>query len=289
MRFLRSAAVAVLFFPGCGTACASTVSWRSILTPHFEIYHESDWAPSGIAMELEKIHGEMRRDMSMFAPWMEKERVKVYVYSGQKSYVSGEFKPPSWSKGVAYFQKKLIVTFDPGKREKLDSVITHELAHLFFESFNVRTGKPPAWLNEGLAVMMEASSQGRPDSGPWNEALKRLPRERMRALEDFLGSSVRDGANDREAGDWYLQAYAVVRFLYRTNTRFQFKNLCSLLRDGEETEKALRAVYHFRSIRDLEESWLGWLRSLQNKKSAGTGFFSAPPSVHTQFSSFSVH
>lgn len=234
-----------------------TTIWRSQISPHFKIYHESDWAPSSIRLELERIHGKMRMDMAMFAPWMRKKKVKVYIYSTPESYVSGEFSPPSWSKGIAYFQKKLIAVYDPGDIEKLMAVITHELTHLFFESFYGEVAKyPPVWLNEGLAVLMEDSSWG--DSGPWDRALKYVSKERILRFEYFFKTNVDQKSSKQEVGDWYLQAYGIVKFLYPPGKRLHFKNFCYLLRDGVEIKKALWRVYRFQSIQSMENSWFRW-------------------------------
>ncbi len=231
--------------------------WHSKISPHFKIYHESDWAPSSIRLELEKIHGRMRMNMAMFAPWMRRKKAKIYIYSTHESYVSGEFSPPSWSKGIACFQKKLIAVYDPGDMENLRAVITHELTHLFFESFYGEVAKyPPLWLNEGLAVLMEDSSWG--DSGPWDMALKYMSKERIIHFEDFFKTNVDQKSSKQEIGDWYLQAYAIVKFLYPSGKRLQFRNFCYLLRDGVEIKKALWEAYRFQSIQSMENSWFRW-------------------------------
>ncbi|MDP2865802.1 MAG: hypothetical protein Q8O90_06140, partial [Elusimicrobiota bacterium] len=81
---------------------APSVSWHLKSSPHFEIMHESVWSPGSISLELEKIYSSMRLKMAMFAPWMVKEKARIYIYASQGSYVNGEFNPPPWSKGLAY-------------------------------------------------------------------------------------------------------------------------------------------------------------------------------------------
>src|SRR5438045_9286300 len=79
--------------------------WRQTLSPHFVVFHESAWTPSGFVLDLEKMHNRLRMDLSMFSPWMSKERLNLYLYKGQQSYLEGEFKPPKWSNGISLSEK----------------------------------------------------------------------------------------------------------------------------------------------------------------------------------------
>ncbi len=170
---------AFLFFLLTGALWAKQpppgASWHLKSAPHFEIYHESSWSPNSVTLELERLYGKLRLNVSMFAPWMMKEKTRIYIYRNQETYLKGEFTPPKWSKGLAYFSKKTIVVYDTGDTVKLLAVIAHELTHLYFESFYGEHIKyPPQWLNEGLAVMMEDLSYS--VDSPWSQGLKFVPK-----------------------------------------------------------------------------------------------------------------
>ncbi len=110
--------------------------WKTTTSPHFLVYHEAPFAPPGVVLGLEKLYGRLRLDLSMFAPWMEKEKVKVYIYRSRNTYLNPkEFNPPSWSDGIAFLDRKIIVSFEQKGRRKLTEILAHEMTHLLFESY----------------------------------------------------------------------------------------------------------------------------------------------------------
>jgi len=271
-------------------AAVSTTAWHVKSSPHFEIYHESDWSPGSISLELERLYGKLRLSVSMFAPWMVKEKTKIYIYRSQDSYLRGEFKPPKWSKGLAYFFQKTVVVFDSGDIVKLRAAASHELSHLYFESFYGEYLKyPPQWLNEGLAVLMEDMSY--PEEGPWTQALKYFPRERVLPLDDFFRIRIDQLGSDEQIGYWYLESFGVVSYLFRPRTRLQFVNFCSLLRKGEPLESALWKSYRLNGPAGMERSWREWVRTYGSKNDQA--FSAASPADNfsfkpIKFSSFTI-
>jgi hypothetical protein len=220
---------------------------------------------------MEKMYASMRLSMAMFAPWMVKEKAKIYIYPSQETYLNGEFAPPRWSKGLAYFSKKTIVVYDTGDIGKLKAVIAHELTHLYFEGyFGEKLKYPPQWLNEGLAVDMEESVF--PEGGPWSQALPYFQGSRRIPFDKFFGMKVDDIKSDTQISDWYLQAFGTVQYLYRPNTRLQFKGLCEALRAGEQLDSALWKIYRVRSEADFGRKWAAWADSYG--KGGGNGGFS---------------
>ena len=222
------------------------------------------------------MYSSMRLNLAMFAPWMVREKTKIYIYSSQKSYLDGEFKPPRWSKGLAYVARKTIVVYDSGDMQKLKAVIAHELTHLYFESYyGEYLAYPPQWLNEGLAVLMEDMSY--PGEGPWTQALKYFPAEKILPLDGFLKLSVDRLDSAEEVGYWYLEAFGVVSYLFQPRKRLQFKNLCQLLRKGEKLEPALWKMYRIKNFPDFDRSWRDWLRVYEagGKQSFAGDFSSA--------------
>ena len=264
--------------------------WHLKDSPHFEIYYESNWSPSSIELELERLYGKMRLSVSMFAPWMVKEKTKIYIYKDQNSYLNGEFDPPKWSKGLAYFSKKTVVVFDSGDMVKLRAVAAHELSHLYFESFYGEYLKyPPQWLNEGLAVLMEDLSYS--EEGPWTQALKYFPKEKILPLGDFFRLKIDQMDSDEQIGYWYLESFGAVSYLFRPRMRLQFKNFCTLLRKGEPLDSALWKFYRLNGPAGMESPWREWLRTYGSKETQG--FSTEYPSAsfnfkQVKFSSFTI-
>lgn len=269
-------------------ALAGKTDWHVKTSPHFEIYHESIWSPASISLEMERMYSSMRLNLAMFAPWMIRERTKVYIYSSPETYVGGEFKPPRWSKGLAFVTKKTIVVYDTGDIEKLKAVIAHELTHLYFESYFAEKLKyPPQWLNEGLAVYMEDSVfvQG----GPWSRALAYFSPERRFDYAKFFSLKIDDLPKESMIADWYLQAYGSVLFLYRPNQRLQFKAFCQSIRDGTSVTDALWNNYRLAEGADFGKKWSAWLQSYSKLDADGMPLGRPSASFNfkpVQFSSF---
>jgi len=162
----------------------------------------------------------------------------------------------------------MVVVFDSGDMVKLRAVAAHELSHLYFESFYGEYLKyPPQWLNEGLAVFMEDMSYT--EEGPWTQALKYFPGERIMPLKDFFKISIDQMDSDEQIGYWYLESFGVVSYLFRPRTRLQFKNFCSLLRKGEPLESALWKFYRLNGPAGMDPSWREWLRTYGSRERQG--------------------
>ena len=248
-------------------------NWHTALAPHFEIFHEKAFMPGGFSMGLERLHGRLRLDLAMFSPWMSGERLKLYLYKDQTSFMRGQFKPPSWSSGISMYEKRTVAVYDQADRRKLMEVVSHETTHLLFESYWGEVGRrPPAWLNEGLAMVEEVDPQrqGRSD---WFRLLVRLPETGYLTLEDVTRiKQTEELKNNRARVDtWYVESYSMVYFLLRGHSRLQFKNFCAKLRDGQPLERALWLSYRYASLQKFEQAWLAWLRSAEVKRALAGG------------------
>lgn len=287
-------AALILFLPvaqamAAGPAPAKPV-WHVQTSPHFEIMHESVWSPSSISLELERMYASMRLNLAMFAPWMVKQKSKVYIYSSQKSYLEGEFDPPAWSKGLAFVSRKTIVVYDTGDMSKLKAVIAHELTHLYFEGYFAEKLKyPPQWLNEGLAVYMEDSVF--PKGGAWSRALAYFPKARRMPFDRFFNTKIDELGSDSQIADWYLQAYGTVLYLYQPHERVQFKAFCEAVRNGDNVDAALWKNYRVREGGDFGRKWTSWLEVYSQPDSSGrpagtpSASFNFKPVEFTQFGS----
>jgi len=253
---MRRFLFACLLFLSPAASASPDSSWRCIQTPHFEIYHENAWAPMSISLEMERIHGRLHMYLASFAPWMMSSKAKVYIYADKTSFLNGEFHPPAWSRGLAYPATRQVVIFDDGDRQRLRTVLAHELTHLFFESFfEGRKSKPPLWLNEGLAVAMEDNVDG-PSQGQWAAALKAMSPEKVRPFADQMTITALDKAGEKAVTEWYLQSFGMVKYLLEA--KMQFRAFCTQLRDGAGQQTALGRTFHFRAPQSFEEAWLVW-------------------------------
>jgi len=258
-------------------------NWRETISPHFAVEHEMPWTPPGFVMNLERVHSRLRMDLGMFSPWMAKERIKLYLYKDSPSYLSGEFKPPSWSNGLALYELKAVAVPDNPDRKALLRVIRHETTHLLFEGYWHETGKePPSWLNEGLAMMEEDDTPENPERSPWFQNMVLSKPSSFLPMEQFFAvNPAKDLNNSTIVGDFYVQAYSMVYFLYRGHQRLQFKNFCAQLRDGRGLEQSLWLAYRYHGLSALEKDWRRWLSRSELRNKVAAVLAETPPQTQS--------
>ncbi|HAH06536.1 MAG TPA: hypothetical protein DCM05_08420 [Elusimicrobia bacterium] len=254
--------------------CRSAEGWHLTKTARFRILHEASSVPVDYLAALESLHRTLRTELAPFCPWLDKEPLVIYLYAGERSYLEGEFHPPRWSGGLSIPDQKVVVTFDPIKNERaFIRVAAHEFAHLLFATFWKKAGRrPPIWLDEGVAMAVQASALGPPESSKryadmWDfwQRFRFLPLDkfvRIHPAVDFQGLS--DG--DDRVHDWYTQAFSLTHYLFRMHPRMQFKNFCLKLREGSSLDDALRSAYRIQGLAGLDEDWHAWLRQPEKSR-----------------------
>ena len=243
--------------------------WRQTQTPHFIIKHQTSWLPAGFSMGAERVHSRLRMDLGMFSPWMSRDKIDLFVYLDQRSYIAGEFHPPKWSNGLAVYDRRAVAMPTMKDSRKMLSVMAHETTHLLFDSYwRELRRSPPAWINEGLAMLEEAESADRPETSVWYQHMAYANPNKFPNLETFFRvTPTTDLHNDQAAvGEWYIQAYSVTHFLLRKHSRLQFKSLCAALREGKPIEEALWRTYRYKRVADLDKKWRIWLSDPVHKR-----------------------
>lgn len=209
--------------------------------------------------------------------------------------------------------------------------LTHLFVENFFNPPGEKfTLEPPIWLNEGLAVNIEDISADF-KGGVWandlivinilSAAEKKALLSRLKNKQKFSASEkkavlsnivtgktvsfvkfsdfIKNESYDRaeKKGDvenWYFQAYAMVRFLFRqkntayADKKMQFEQFTKLLKTFEDkkdangniirdkngkpvkkrisTEYALRKAYGFKDMKDFEDRFWKWLHEMQTQE-----------------------
>ena len=210
---------------------------------------------------------------------------------------------------------------EPDNVDKMLSQFQHELTHLFVENYFCPKGsakpEPPIWLNEGLAVNMEDIAN-KSSGGVWANDLivmnlipspkspaasLRPPRPISNAdvqfikFSDFIKNDSYDSAVAAgKVQDWYMQAYAMVRFLFKPynnqypEKRIQFEQFTKLLNTYQNKRNskgkllkdeagrqiktrlsvaaALKKAYGYNSIDDFELKFWQWLYQYQTDERA---------------------
>lgn len=250
---MRAKAAALLACLLAATAAWPAESdWPVTETPHFVIHHENPAAALGDYTRLEQIYAAIHADLWTLVPWMESTKTDVYIYKDSDSFLRGRFHPPAWSGGL--FQsdgsERAVAVFAPFDGE----IVAHELTHLYFHSyFDEKNVQPPAWLDEGLATMLQEDALGLPDPRQKGPVL-RFPAP-LAAL-----MAARPGKDSPQAwvGGWYKQSESVTWFLLRGNIAASFPDFCAKLRDGADAPAALASVYGYSDLAAFEQAWNAW-------------------------------
>ncbi len=301
------------------------VEWVKSNSKHFIIYtqkRDGGIGSSNMSMAFESAYATLRRNI----PWMMTNKVRVFVYQDHGSYLKYEPSAKAWTRALAYPTRGEIVVYDePGKQQELKEVFTHELVHIFtqqfFDKHHSNRLVTPTWLDEGLAVYMEDQAYNGTKGGPWANDLRtyNLMRSKSSPTEEFgssraktfqsaprrgkplvlmpFGQFMQEGslaaleARDKTQ-DWYLQAYAMVRFLLNPagssspSNRMQFEQFTRLLSQGEQVrdpatgfvmqdkngkpvyrpysvEKALGKAYRYGSAANFEDAFWKWVKTVR--------------------------
>ncbi|NLO91891.1 MAG: hypothetical protein GX410_07885 [Elusimicrobia bacterium] len=257
-------------FAGADSAGSETEGWSRKNTSHFTIIHENAMAPQAIAMELEKIYSKLRMHMAAFAPWMDKQKTKVYIYGSQESYQGSSFGPPKWSEALALPASHAVLVYDQNDTDNMRRVLTHELTHVFFGSFFVSNPDAlPLWLDEGMATNMEETT--------YPHRAQALQDADVKSFFPFAAFTQNvPGPNDPNdvVTGWYLQAFGTVKYMYGTRTKLQFITYCKKLLAGSTPEQALWEAYKIRNWKIFDERWRSWLQNEQGSSKGGTGLSS---------------
>jgi hypothetical protein len=305
----------------------SNIKWNESSSGNFNIRIEprkTGITTPNLAMKFETIHQILRKNIS----WMMGGKTDVYVYQSRGSFLHNEPVTSNWAGAFFSPSDNRIVMYDePNNINRMIQQFSHELTHLFVENFfNPSTRpqrlEPPVWLNEGLAVNMEDISIDT-KGGVWASDLvvinifsagdklavagmrkggeKPSIKDRnilstkvvfLKPFSEFIRNNSYDIAAQRgDVENWYFQAYAMVRFLFRPynaaypEKRMQFEQFTKLVSSFEEKrdaggnivkdehgrtvmqrvscEAALKKAYGFRDIKDFETKFWTWLKALQ--------------------------
>lgn len=266
-----------------------------------------------LSMKFNNVYQSLFRNI----PWLMGGNANVYVYQNREDFLDHEPVASDWSGAFFSPDNNRIVMYDePSNVNKMLSQFQHELTHLFIENYFCPPGsnkpEPPIWLNEGIAVNMEDITN-RASGGVWARDLivinllpsskspakdLREPRPisnttiRFLKFSDFVQKDSYDSAVAAgKVEDWYMQAYAMVRFLFKPyngqypEKRIQFEQFTKLLNsyqykkdskgrfvkdeDGRKIKmrtpvaQALKTAYGYNSIDEFEIKFWQWLYPYQ--------------------------
>jgi len=153
------------------------------------------------------------------------------------------------------FDKGSILTIDmkiAGAMDRLiASVLPHEVTHTVF-AYRFRT-PVPRWADEGGSVLSEDDQERNRHDALVRQILnapgRAIPLSRLFALREY----------PRDVMVLYAEGYSVTNFLVGKSSRQAF---LAFVADGMRGswDQAVQKHYHYRSVNELEQAWIQYLR-----------------------------
>ncbi|MBI4802347.1 MAG: hypothetical protein HY796_07465 [Elusimicrobia bacterium] len=235
-------------------------------TRNFVIYEEGPEVSREIIDTVESLHGNIMLDLVSFSPWSREKRVFIFFTGNQDTYqrLTGR---PAWSAGTASLSERKIYLF---KSEEAMGILSHELTHIYFDSFFSSEVQSPLWLSEGIATYIQ-SERGYSTPNWLALNLAMLEKGGGFKLSDLVRIDNMQGADEENVRLWYAQSYSVVRFLIKLKAGDAFYQFCKRLKGGMPTHRALYQAYGmpYNKLSSLEYAWRYDLKT--GKISGGRG------------------
>lgn len=234
---------------------AQVQRWQEIRGVHFLIYYKNadeDFANRMLERAedyyfsiTEKL-GLRRRNF-----WINEKRVKIYIYDDAQSYQANA-KQPEWSGGCVDIENKIIRTFSAAGGF-MNKVLPHELGHIIFrELIGLGNLSVPLWLEEGVACYME-----RPEGRVYaNRLVKQAIRDgEFISLKNLGNFNPRRIRNQDKVALFYAESLCAVTYLIREHGPDNFALFCEKLRDKNDLDRAIAAVYPYKDLEDFNQKW----------------------------------
>ncbi|RME24195.1 MAG: hypothetical protein D6800_08985 [Candidatus Zixiibacteriota bacterium] len=231
--------------------CAETTVNRSDF-----IYHFTDPA---YVREADAALTEARRQLAELLGRTLSYRPEVYVVEHQAvfdSLIGGSM--PDWGAGVALPYRHTIVVKSPRVfrvNRSLGELLAHEYAHLALHD-RLGLGRPPRWLDEGMAMMVSREWTW------WDD----LALNRTAVFGHLLSLSDIEHVNrfsQSQAQLAYSEAYLAVAYLYKEYGKPSMQRLLDSLAAGRSLDKALMGAIGS-DTKEFEQEFASYLRGRFN-------------------------
>ena len=215
---------------------------------HFTLRYEGGQTPLALQRNLLDTLEDQYRDLSAQLNYTPSQNISVILYTNTQFF--DITRAPSWSGGVNDGKLRIPISGVTGMTPELEHVLKHELTHSFVRAMT--RGSAPAWLNEGLAQLMESRSTA--EYGP---ALARMFQAGKEIPYRYLdGSFVR--LNTGQAVVAYTEALLAVEYLRQSWGMDGLQRILLRLGEGDSPDAALFAVTQMHYA-DLEENLTSYL------------------------------
>lgn len=150
-----------------------------------------------------------------------------------------------------------------------EDTVRHELTHLVTAA-SVQGGFSsllPLWLNEGISVNAQA------DPGDYGRAVQIAV-----ANDSVVPIEVLESSRGIDAGLFYGESYALVKFMIGTGGQPKFAQLLAAIKGGQSFNQALQTLYGF----DQDGLYNAWRESVNLARAAAPALSTASPQAAQQ-------
>jgi hypothetical protein len=200
--------------------------------------------------------------------------IAIWVYSDLEALHSAiSDGSRDWVGGQALVEEGVIQVFIPdsfGAQLEIAMAIPHEISHLVFYRATY-PGRPPYWLNEGMAMVNQEEYIAEREIAPLREAAED---DRLIPLEDLDDTfSTNDG---EQAALAYAQSRSLVEFIMSQYGRQSIGRILTAFRDGATSAEAIEEGLGI-TVTGLEREWLAALPYKPRQANTVAGSTSGTP------------
>jgi tetratricopeptide (TPR) repeat protein len=203
-------------------------------TGHFVLRFEGNQSSDGFREQLLSALESQYQDLSRVFGSEPRSSIQVVLYTAQNFF--DVTRAPSWTGALNDGKLRIPLHGVDSVTPELARVLRHELTHSFVNQLSA--GRCPAWLNEGIAQMLEPRGLGPRVArlGMLFKAERDLP---LNMLERSFAS-----LSTEEAVLAYDESLLATGYLYQHYGMADLVRLLQRMGQGESTESSLRGVLH---------------------------------------------
>jgi hypothetical protein len=215
---------------------------------HFVVYAYGPDKARSYADQSESDYGRIMQDTGLFS-FQTGAQYNVTVYANSDEYHRKSQMPP-WSGGVTV-QNAIYSYEGPALRP----TIAHEMTHVIFNEFMVRSRPELRWLNEGLAVYQEVQSDPPDLRMGWDGRMEQAKRGNLTFPQMLQAQPLQE--SDKDVNTWYAQVASVTKFLIDRGGRNGMEQFLKSLKDGVAPDQAIQSSFpgHWQNLDQLEQDW----------------------------------
>ena len=189
---------------------------------------------------------------------LELNQITIKIFENKEEYVK-ETGKPSWSEGFAdYKNKEIFLINNDGLA---NSILPHEISHLFFDSYMNYESNDFNWLDEGLATLVQVKYD--PDQADsFNQAISSIRSGTYIPLKELPNFTLDKQSAASQVNLYYAEVLSITSYL--TSEWQRWGMLLEKLKSKESFTQSLKEAYE-EDLASLEQKWLSYLE--KNKQS----------------------